>query len=506
MPTRLIKLESDGISCAKICSTQNLVKFAALSYRWGADTQSATLKENVDQRYQTLTTSDFPRTLQDAIHVTRRLGLEYIWIDRICIIQDDNDDWAKEASLMANIYETAYVVLSATATADCGDGFLQRRLKPPLVIQYTHIGQEDCEVRARLRQGHNCGKWPLQVAYPLLQRGWCMQERLLARRIIHFLPDEIIFQCENGQECECGAASKGDTYAELADFPSLRRASDIESSEPREPKFSWKWMSIVSDYSKMGLTYGDDTLPALSGLAACMEHLKPGNYIAGHWQHNIVSQLGWRVNPKFLGRRWKCPEDADVIGPTFSWSSHAHPVNMGNYRYIRNISTLENFEVELATPNPYGKVRHASLRLSGPVVSGDKIISWLKMSKASSKKARVMLDTGFSDLVPFPREALPSPNSWHHNGTKRREEPTMVVDSSAVIDARYEESNKIIAWKSAIFFGLYEIGDMGSNTLDALLLQPRGTGTGEYVRIGVVTDIWNNWFYEHAVSTKVTVV
>ncbi|CAN9080511.1 unnamed protein product [Alternaria alternata] len=117
-PTRLIKLgryEDDG---ARLYSPKHPVVSTALSYRWGLGKQSGTTKDNVTKRYQELNTSDFPKTLQDAIHITRRLGLEYIWIDRVCIIQDDKEDWANEASLMAGIYakENASVALLAMKT------------------------------------------------------------------------------------------------------------------------------------------------------------------------------------------------------------------------------------------------------------------------------------------------------------------------------------------------------------------------------------------------------
>jgi hypothetical protein len=481
-PSRLIKLSKNEELRAKVCSPKAPVKFAALSYRWGADVQSATLKKNVNERYEKLTTSDFPKTLRDAIHVTRGLGLEYLWIDRICILQDDGDDWAKEASLMADIYETAYVVISATATEDCRDGFLEKRSEPPLVMQHKLRGKGSCEVRARQIEGHNCDSETPKTNYSLMQRGWCMQERYLARRIIHFLPDEVIFQCENERDCECDAASKEDAYYEdyegLDTFMSLRTAPNMEA---KGPAFAWEWMVIASDYSKMNLTYGDDSLPALSGLAACMEHLKPGKYIAGLWQHDIIYQLGWCVESGPSVRRWRCPEKVDLVGPTFSWSSHVRPVGKGHSRHTRDISALKGFEVDLATSNPYGKVRHASLSLNGPVVSGHDMISWLKTSKLTRDTAHVFLDTGLHVTVPF-------------------------IYRDRTNDAHYQELENKIDWRSVICFGLYECGNSQPTQLDALLLQVSKTGNGEYVRTGVIREVWKFWFYEKAVARTITVV
>lgn len=481
-PSRLIKLSKSEEHKAQICSPRILVKFAALSYRWGSDANSATLKTNVKERYKKLVTSDFPQTLQDAVRVTRGLGLEYLWIDRICIVQDDDDDWAREASIMADVYETAYVVVSATATEDCRDGFLRKSSKPPIILKYTQPGQGTFEVRARQIKGHNCdGKTP-NIDYALDSRGWCMQERYLARRIIHFLPTEIVFQCDIERQCECGAASKEDIdyndYEGLDTFVNLRAEPNLD---PKKLHFGAEWMLIASEYSKMNLTCGGDSLPALSGLAASLAHLKPGKFIAGLWQKDIIYQLGWHIEPGLDYRRWKFPEDVDLLGPTFSWSSHVRPVGKGRGNKKQDTCTLESFNVDLATSNPYGKVRHASLRLNGPVVSGRDMISWFKTSEETQDTADVYLDSGLCLMVPF----------LYRNATNA---------------AQYTKFETEIDWNSVICFGLYECGNWAAMQLDVLLLQPSKMRKGDYVRIGLVSDLWKPWFYERAVERTITVI
>ena len=412
-PTRLVDIGGHDRKSYRLCSPESLVKFAALSYRWGPGKQSETTKENVEERYKNLMTSEFPKTLQDAIQVARGLGLEYIWIDRICIVQDDEEEWVKEASLMADIYANAYVVLSATATEDSKDGFLHKRLEP-LVIKYPQHDQRDREVRAREFESHDCPRLDcfhhaVKYSYTVLRRGWCMQERFLARRIIHFLPDEILFECEHKRECECGAATKesmmrrgGHGYSA---FAKLRAAPEMTRS------FASDWMSIVYEYSKMELTFGKDSLPALSGVAACMERLGPGNYIAGLWEHRVVCQLGWFVNTSHITRRWKYPENGDILGPTFSWSSHVHSIDIREPPPdVQYICTLKSFQAPPATSNPYGPVLHASLCLSGWVVSGDHMVMRLATHGVDGDKRRVFvyLDSGFSFDAYNPRPDVDS--------------------------------------------------------------------------------------------------
>jgi len=484
-PTRLIEIGGRDGKTHRLCSPNCSVRFAALSYRWGQGKQSETTKTNVDERFKELITSEFPNTLQDAIQVARGLDLEYIWIDRICIVQDDEEDWAKEASLMADIYANAYVVLSATSTRDSKDGFLHKRIEP-LAIRYTQHGQRDREVRARQIESHKCHRYANKDRYTLFQRGWCMQERFLAGRIIHFLPDEILFECAHARECECGAANKESTTR--GNSSSYRTFADLRAAPKMTESFASEWMEIVHNYSKMELTYGQDSLPALSGVAACMERLGPGKYIAGLWEHRIVYQLGWYVATSPVTRRWKYPEDVDILGPTFSWSSHVHGIDFDdpaeNARYI---CTLESFQTQPATFNPYGPVLHASLCLSGWVVPGDHLVLRLPTHGHDGdwRGVFVYLDSGFR----FDTFKLYSP-----------------ADSGLT----YKELQDKIAWKSVVCLGLYVQRDYLQDEQDGdvygLLLQPTNNGEREYVRIGFVSRLERCWFDEHAVASTVTLV
>jgi len=375
---------------------------------------------------------------------------------------------------MANIYANAYVVLSATATEECDDGFLQTRSKP-LHLQYTHWGER--ELRARQVENHNCRRSKRIETYTLFQRGWCMQERFLARRIIHFLPDEILFECEFGRECECGAARE-ETIVD-PDKKGFQTFTRLHVAPKMTQGFGLDWLEIVQDYSNMNLTYGGDSLPALSGLAACMEHLKPGTYIAGLWQHDIAFQLAWCVKPSSSTRRWKYPEDIDIVGPTFSWSSHVRTIEV--YRPLHDeekICALKSFEVHPATPNPYGQVLRASLCLSGRMVSGGNLVSWLETLKPGGHTECVHIDTGL--------EYITSSLSTYSNEYVRLQSRIKGTDIKC--------------------FGLYSYGSWKGDVVDGLLLKPEGTTEGVYVRIGVVRELEKSWFYGNAGSCTITIV
>jgi len=396
---------------------------------------------------------------------------------------------------MADIYASAHVVLSATATEHCEDGFLGKKPKP-LVIQNAQCSQETQELRARQIDSHRFQRREPRLNYTLHGRGWCMQERLLASRIIHFLPDEILFECQAGRKCECGGASREkENDRNRNGYNSFGRLQAAKSMEDRE--FAKNWKDIVDEYSHTKLTYGNDSLPALSGIAACMQHLNPGKYIAGLWEKGIGTQLGWYINTNNNPtRRWEDPKDINILGPTFSWSSHVMgPVrHLHNGRGVRSLCTLESFNIELATTNPYGQVRDATICLSGWSVSGYDMISWLKTpTTVKHQFFTLYFDSGFAPM--YGRGAESSPD---YTGM--------------------EELENTIDWESVMCFGLHEDdhdiddGDDDDDDdderywVDALLVQPSQTDVRKYARIGVVGCLNRSWFKKTAVARTITLV
>jgi hypothetical protein len=155
-------------------------------------------------RYTEIDLANLPRTLVDAAWFTRQLGIDYIWIDSLCIVQDDVQEWAEEAGHMADIYSAAYVVLSATLAGDVTKGFLGRHFPPPYNFTSEMSHRKNFTAHA-WRSDHDYGVVRLD-ALPVSRRGWCLQEGLLATRIVHFLPSEVAFMCKSAHVCECGLA------------------------------------------------------------------------------------------------------------------------------------------------------------------------------------------------------------------------------------------------------------------------------------------------------------
>jgi len=211
LPTRLINVSIEGqlkIWEPPDCTTEE-VKYAALSHRWGPEVRYGggsreevrTTRENIEERRIHFPTKVLPQTFQDAVIVTRELGLLYLWIDSLCIIQGDEEDWKREAERMETVYSQAYCVLAATRATDTSDGFL----KPPKTRDVVVVrGREEmlyiCEgiddFQADVLDSH------------LNKRGWVLQEHALARRTIHFSHKQTYWECGFGIRCQTLTAMK----------------------------------------------------------------------------------------------------------------------------------------------------------------------------------------------------------------------------------------------------------------------------------------------------------
>ena len=101
--------------------------YATLSYCWGGPQRKATSTENLASYLDRIELRTLPQTLQDAVFVTRKLGLQYIWIDSLCIVQDAELMKTHEVGRMDRIYSNSYITISANCATSCEDGFLQTR-------------------------------------------------------------------------------------------------------------------------------------------------------------------------------------------------------------------------------------------------------------------------------------------------------------------------------------------------------------------------------------------
>ena len=206
LPTRVIDVGVGNEGKANsdirlVCSRKwSRGRYVALSHRWGKLTreneQSCTFKSNLEDRCRGISFAELGKTFQDAVTVTRRLGLRYLWIDSLCIVQDDTEDWRREARRMQDVFHQAYCTIAATAAEDAQAGFLGPRPTSRSVAVQTSQGAPVyfCESVDDFRSD-------VERAC-LNQRGWVLQERALSRRTIHFGINQTYWECGRGIFCE----------------------------------------------------------------------------------------------------------------------------------------------------------------------------------------------------------------------------------------------------------------------------------------------------------------
>lgn len=108
LPTRLLHIPRSDTGMIRLKETRKQSgQYVTLSHCWGKsgiDAQTKTTSKTMGDKMRVFLASSLSQSFQDAIYIARRLGFEYIWIDALCIIQDDRDDWCREASQMAEVY------------------------------------------------------------------------------------------------------------------------------------------------------------------------------------------------------------------------------------------------------------------------------------------------------------------------------------------------------------------------------------------------------------------
>ena len=204
LPTRLIYVGHSDPDVLRLCLPKECetMRYTALSHCWGrnpptqTNPQFCTTDSNINARLKGFSFSELPKTFQDAVRVTQELGIEYLWIDSICIIQWNSEDWSSEANLMQGVFASAYCTIAATSAIDSNAGFLARNGNTEYMRVQVAPGNQ-------LHVCTDMDNFDKDVEEAQLNmRAWVMQERILARRTIHFSNTQTYWECGDGVYCE----------------------------------------------------------------------------------------------------------------------------------------------------------------------------------------------------------------------------------------------------------------------------------------------------------------
>jgi len=325
------------------------------------------LKGNLSARTFGIPWIELTQTFQDAVTITRDIGVPYVWIDSLCIVQDDREDWAKEAARMASVYKYAYLVIAATSSKNGDDGCLR-----PREPSHDLVGPTDGSIHAQRQISHRTIiEWQAEsIAMPLLDRAWCFQERLLASRIIHYTESEIMWECQKELWCECQTIKLDNPSTKKLETFKLAHAAAVVSTNPEMRASSWD--KVVREYSQRALTFGTDRLPGISGIAREIALPELGRYLAGLWESKFPGALLWSSVSGVIDRPDVLPRPSQYSAPSWSWASIVSAVNLDQTNIAKStilVCRVIDVTCTPKTADPYGQVEDGRLKISGPIAS-----------------------------------------------------------------------------------------------------------------------------------------
>ena len=254
--------------------------------------------------------TELPLTIRDAIYACRRIHISHLWVDSLCIIQDDEVDKAQEIRKMHEIYQGAVVTLLASRSTTCHDGFLHQRSPylPRVALLVRHPTGYD------IAQLVNRGvKMPEQ---PIDKRAWTFQERILSNKVLNYSMDAVKWRCVSLEETISGSESFHQTPS------SVRRETEFTRI-----KMSGTWNDLITNYSKRLLTDPRDKLIAIAAVAqdfAKRNGLESYDYLGGLWKPTLLTGLLWRLS--VTAHFEPEVEPSLCVAPSWSWASLTCPV------------------------------------------------------------------------------------------------------------------------------------------------------------------------------------
>lgn len=278
------------ILAASLPQCSSAPPYLSLSHLWAAESVLRLTTSNQSQLMQGIPLANLSPTFRDAISFTQQLGIRYIWIDSLCILQDSPVDWAVESAHMNRVYKHSTCNIAATAASNYSPGLYQRR-DPRMVTPYSTLIEREGYKRIytfSLSDDHYnaLGKASLNV------RGWVFQERMLSLRTLHF-SSQLIWECRMLQACETypeGFPRAPITLVGL-DEPSWSNSKLWEADIDTDP--ASMWALLLGSYCKTKLTRSSDRLAAIAGLAQEVHAHTGDEYLAGLWKQQLPASLCW---------------------------------------------------------------------------------------------------------------------------------------------------------------------------------------------------------------------
>ena len=316
-------------------------KYVTLSYKWGENIKYTTSKQNIESHYTAIPMDKLPKTFQQAINITFKLGFRWLWIDALCILQDCAVEKHHEIVKMAEVFRCSTLTLFAECADNANAGLSS--IRNPLWVRPCEVTiKATFDEHELVSQMHAIGgsQHYQNQAAPLLRRGWVLQEEVLATRRLNFSERMISWQCvcdestEPNPRCrtkvECPKTDEEWlAIMRVSSFGLLRHWMRVRNLSPlRDTEYQfYAWYRLVEKYSERTLTYQSDVLSALAGLAKELASTQNIGYTNGLWKNDLARGLLWSIGTDPRANRWPRPpvnkslQDNNSKAPSWSWIS-----------------------------------------------------------------------------------------------------------------------------------------------------------------------------------------
>lgn len=399
LPTRVISIEEHSGDIRLMDAGGIRDRYICLSHCWGSKQPLVTTSENIQDHRKSIPWEEIPRLYQDTLRIARRYRIKYVWIDSLCILQGDKEDWAREAGRMKDVYGNAFLTIAATSSPDCSSNILNsssddRGSFAECFFRHwegtTTAGPfEWITMSTDLLSYATCSACqpsffnlpksclPTKCLSPLYKRAWVLQESLLSPRTLSFTVCRLQWTCRESVTSSMDGSVKIDHG-----FPQGFNQM-IQNIAGTASRFQGcHWLDLVQCYSKLEISKEHDWLPALSGLAEVYQQTDPSSrYLAGIWDNWLLPSLTWkRVSSGNVTKRGQrgfrakpaSPKQVDEsywCTPSWSWASVGDAVSfVGNGEWGLAYVSLREANCDPSTvDNPWGNVRQGKLQVSGPI-------------------------------------------------------------------------------------------------------------------------------------------
>ncbi|KAF1844442.1 HET-domain-containing protein [Cucurbitaria berberidis CBS 394.84] len=333
VPHRLIEVGGDGSTPKLVLSEQISAqdqRYTTLSHCWGTSLPIRTLLSNIQSYSHRIPPQIIPRTFDDAIHITLELGIRFIWIDALCIVQDSAKEWEQEAAKMKDIYSGSVLNIAASDSSGSEGGCFPIK---DSVVQTFHLAQvEGPELVVKLQPGDTRHLTKQTI---LSSRGWVLQEQLLSHRMISCMGDELHWECSEAYETEAGVHFSDHT-SDMRGVPRMYQC-------PANLQQDGMWRSWMVNFSERKFTFWNDRLPALSGIVENYQEITGDISILGLWRRSIIQDLLWiRMGQISL-------KPAREIGPanlpSWSWLSCPSDIKFDIWQLTKRVRQTDRYVI-----------------------------------------------------------------------------------------------------------------------------------------------------------------